>query len=238
MFEPRIEVRDCGSGGISVDCPYHPQMIRHARLLGGRFIHGRDLWFFEATEESRVRAMLRLLYGWDGPPQPAPRWVTIRYRFDGTEGGEFWIAGHHVAERRVAGTMPVLGPGVSIIAGGFESRGGTRTRPALGGAGTVVAIQGVAEPLALVLATDNPRQIQIVGTPDSEAAVLPAEVLPLPMLLRQAQRYLAALDRGAADLNAWPLLVVDELGGDVVLRDLIRQSHAALAARKEEDDGE
>jgi hypothetical protein len=146
MSQPTdIAITPTTAGRIAVVAPYNTDWTTQARAFGGRWDAARKAWTFDARDEDRVRAALVEIYGSDG--SAVAETVTIRVDLDKAtwvdprEG--VIIAGRTVA-RRIERDKPVLLKGAVVIAGGFDSSGGSVKNPRLDATpGTVLEVRDV-----------------------------------------------------------------------------------------------
>lgn len=127
---------------IVLDAPYHPNMPKRARALGGRFDGVSKTWSFDVRDEERVRAMARDIYGTDG--STAVELVTVRVNLDvyPHERQTMFFAGRKIAHRPGRDYSVRLGDGVVVVEGGFPGSGGSMKNPALSPKdGTVLEIR-------------------------------------------------------------------------------------------------
>lgn len=144
---PDVRVtRDAGS--LRIRCPYHPDVVRHMRYLGGRWDPATKTWVCDQRDAHRVARVLTETYGWTGS---LPVEVTdILLALSDDDGHELvgdnplWAFGRMIAERRGRDDRVRLGSGVVLVRGGFRHSAGSRRYPELGPLpGTVLEVRDV-----------------------------------------------------------------------------------------------
>jgi len=123
---------------IDVISPYHPDFVKLARQLNGKF--GAGPWTFDARDEARIRDLLRSIYGTDGsgPIEVA----DVQAIITGTNGGDnvLFALGREIASRRERDARVRLGNGVTIVDGGFPGSCGSTKYPRLVSSGPVIVL--------------------------------------------------------------------------------------------------
>ena len=144
---------------LAVTAPYSGDFIARAKSLGGRWSAADRAWMFEERHHVRVQEIVAEVYGWSlGAPQ-ALRTVDLLLEWPGLESeiwagsrghGELVMCGRTLIRQKTRDGGPVFSEGVSVYAGRFARRGGSRANPALNpDAGTAILIEGVPAPVAL-----------------------------------------------------------------------------------------
>ena len=67
------------NGRIAVSSPYHPNFPARARFLGGEWDAQRQIWMFDAKDDSRVQSLCREIYGTDGADGMTPLPDAVRH---------------------------------------------------------------------------------------------------------------------------------------------------------------
>lgn len=146
-------------GKLDVVSPYHPDMPRQAKSLGGRWNSAGRSWVFDQRDEDRVRDMLRSIFGTDGSPADQADLVTIRWDISGycqTKGdNELRLGGRLVASRRTRDADVRLGEGVVLISGGFPGSAGSMQYPALAAKdNTIIEVRDIPRAVVASAAAD------------------------------------------------------------------------------------
>lgn len=143
MSDTNITVTVEGSKVVTTT-PYNPDFIAPAKGLGGRFLgkeNGLGKWQFDSRDEQRVRDLLRTTYGTDGD---AVETVTVRIDITKASDPEFRRFGRLIARRDERDADVRLGPGVVLVHGGFQGRGGSMKYPELGPLdGTILEVRDI-----------------------------------------------------------------------------------------------
>lgn len=150
-----------GSHMVELEAPYHPNLPKIARDIGGTFSSVNKCWYFDARDEERVKKLALLIYGTDG--ENLGELVTTRIDMDMiTNSQELWMFGRQVARRWTRDCRVKLGMGVIVVEGGFPSSGGSGKYPTLNAfVGTVLEVRDVPRELAEKRAKENPDLIEI-----------------------------------------------------------------------------
>jgi hypothetical protein len=161
---------------VLLQSPYHPDLPRRAKAIGGSWIAGSGVWAFDPRQTDAVREMCADLFGID-PHGPPPQLVDVRIELAGEITRELWFAGRCVAQRYSRDSAVRLGPGVVLEAGKFASRGGSARYPEIGKAdGVVLLLRDVPLPMAERERQRGPgdgvARIEILGPSEPAAAVL------------------------------------------------------------------
>ncbi len=160
---------------IVVSIPHCPTFGAKAKALGGTlntFIATWS-WLFPHEREEDVRELCREVYGHDGDPGET---VTCRVAVPDAARDTLWGLGRRLAWRKFCPTPVELGPGVSLVRGGFAKFGG-RTGPALEPhAYTVLEVRDVPVQFARREAAASGGMIDLVGESDVVACVCLQEV--------------------------------------------------------------
>jgi len=113
---------------ITLSSPYHPNLPKRAKDLGGKWNGDARTWQFDVRDGERVRQMCREIYGTDGTPTQT---ATIRMRLEGSQPQTIWQFGREIATRAGRDERVRLGDGVVLIEGEFAISGGSRQYPAI-----------------------------------------------------------------------------------------------------------
>ncbi|MFD4933361.1 helix-turn-helix domain-containing protein [Streptomyces virginiae] len=146
----------------------HPNFPDAARRLGGRHLKRTvhwEHWQFDARSETYIRALCLDTWGTDGSLETDRDLVVVRWTNPDDAGRqELWLAGRFVAARSSRDTKVYLGHGVTVLQGGFPSRGGTTRQPRIEvDYGTVLEIRDVPR-VAAEKAAGEERGVEIVET--------------------------------------------------------------------------
>jgi hypothetical protein len=117
---------------IIVSAPYHPLLPEKSKLLGGSYNHEEKTWEFEVRHENQVRQMCFEVFGTDGEEEMAT--VDVHARLDllcQNRASDVWACGRMLAKRFFKNKPPKLGPGVTLLSGGFAESGGSAKSPHL-----------------------------------------------------------------------------------------------------------
>lgn len=143
MTAPEITVTTTDKT-TTVHAPYHPDLPRPARAIGGDH-KGNGKWVFDQRDDQRVRDLLTEVYGTDGTPGQT---VTVKYHLGNATGHirrpEHWRFGRAIATRKHRDDPVRLGTGVILLQGGFTASAGSVKNPDLGAReNTLVEIRDV-----------------------------------------------------------------------------------------------
>lgn len=136
-----IETKHSAGGThVLLYAPYHPEMPAKARAIGGKWQPSNKNWAFDIRDEQRVRDLACEIYGTDGTPtQTVTVHLAVQYY-----GQTLYFAGREIAHRPSRDSSVRLGHGVIVIAGGFDSRGGSVKNPRLDTKdGTILEIRDI-----------------------------------------------------------------------------------------------
>jgi hypothetical protein len=148
------------NGSVDVDSPYHPDFVKAARRLNGKF--GGGVWTFDGRDTERICEALIEVYGTDGS-MPVEV-VDIEVVITGNNGGDtsLFALGRQIAQRRGRDTRVQLGDGVVIVEGGFPASAGSAKYPRLVSNGPVkVLVRDVPRILAEKAASEDPDTYRI-----------------------------------------------------------------------------
>lgn len=164
MLKIAIVNMQSGVQKVTLEAPYHPNLPKKARELGGDFSHDNKCWYFDLRDEERVRKLAIQIYGTDG--ETSVELVTVHINMDLIQDMEqLWIFGRQVASRWDRDSRVRLGEGVIVIQGGFPNSAGSRRYPMLSAfEGTVLEIRDVPRELAEKKAKANPDEVVILET--------------------------------------------------------------------------
>lgn len=150
-----------GRGSLYVTSPYHPDLIREARRMGGRFIRGRKEWVFPESMLESVTQTLRSVYGTAGEPVEYEDVVLSRIEPTHNDLGTCYRLGRLIASRLERDSRVQLGYGVELIDGGFRSRAGSQRSPKIGENDAVVRVHNA--PKRLVEKEIGSEEVEVVG---------------------------------------------------------------------------
>lgn len=122
-------IMPAGEGKILSIAPYHPEWLRRAKyVFNGKWDADKGGWVFDARLMDKVQETLTSIFG--APSEPR---VDVELALDeiNPSGYALWLLGRLIAERRHRDAPVRLGPGVSILQGGFQPRGGSMKYPDL-----------------------------------------------------------------------------------------------------------
>ncbi|MGW9120662.1 helix-turn-helix domain-containing protein [Streptomyces sp. NPDC055663] len=147
---------------LEVRVPHYPRFVAAARLLGGIRIKtssSGEYWHFAPSVEARVRELCISLWGTDGTLHKNSDLVTLHWKPDDLRWEkETWLVGRLIAVRPHRDSNVQLGWGVTLLKGGFGSRGGSIKNPALDPLdGTVLEILNVPRSIAEITRRDTPN---------------------------------------------------------------------------------
>lgn len=161
---PDVKIKNLSNGKIAFYSPFHPDLARAARDLGGkpaRDQYGKfHYWEFDPRDLDRVRDLGRRFFGTDGT-EDASDLVTVRVHVNNLEGteAEGRFAGRLIAERPARDASVRLAPGVVLVAGRFPSSGGSMKYPDLNADDdTVIEIRDLPR-AALAIAREGSYEI-------------------------------------------------------------------------------
>lgn len=138
-----IKVFKTQSGKLAARTPYHPDLPKRFKALGGKWNDMSRVWVFDLRDEERVRAVVEEIFG---SLIPSGRKVSLRYRITRADGSPVRLAGRVIADRRDRDRAVSLAEGVVVVEGDFPDSGGSRNYPHIGlavGQGVVVEIRDV-----------------------------------------------------------------------------------------------
>lgn len=145
---------------IRVVVPYHPEFVRRARMLGGRFVDGA--WVFDELMERHVKDVLCNIYGTDGS---SVELVDVRMKLNAYGcRKEVWELGRLIVERTDRDCPARLGGGVILESGGFSAIGGSIKYPLIDSNDAVVLVHDVPRMLAERAASEKPEVFSVVPT--------------------------------------------------------------------------
>jgi hypothetical protein len=131
-----IKIRIEGAVAFTT-APYHPDFVKIAKALNGRWKPEIKGWAFDARDTGRICDALRSVFGItptiEGAPSTAPSGdtVTIRVEVTSEAPNPLWGFGRLLAERRHRDLPVRLGNGVVVYRGEFPEWAGTRRSPEL-----------------------------------------------------------------------------------------------------------
>jgi hypothetical protein len=138
MTPPRPHIYVCAPDvGVLLTAPHHPDLAEAARNLGGIFLGNKTLmgtayerWQFDAGDERLIRDFARRIWG---PVDTDPGTVTVLYMIphEANTRQDLWRFGRRLAYRPDHDHTVQFDEGVTVYAGRFPWRGGSRSRPAL-----------------------------------------------------------------------------------------------------------
>ncbi|MDT8895503.1 hypothetical protein RSO41_12635 [Halomonas sp. I1] len=137
-----------GTKTVTVNTPYHPEIVDLFNNLGGQWNSEFSGWTFDPRDLPRVREALIHVFGTDG--EDGAELVTAQVRFDADyyeDQQAFFFAGREIARAYGRDTGAKLGPGVTVVEGPAPTGGGsmknwkTVIRP-----GTVIEIKDLPRP--------------------------------------------------------------------------------------------
>lgn len=164
---------------VTLDAPYDAALPPRARELHGRFDRERKVWTFDARDLERVKTLARDIYGTDGSDADEPP-VTLVVDL-AKLGVDRWargvsLVGREVAYRPARDDAVRLGPGVVLLAGVFESSGGSRANPCLGSlSGITVEVRDLARASAEQVMAQHPGAATLAGGDHVDVQALRAE---------------------------------------------------------------
>lgn len=141
-----------GSKKIRLDSPYHPDLPKRAKAMGGKFNGDAKAWYFDLRTLGAVRQMSLEVYGIDPLAEPEEM-VNVRIfnDIDNLPGEQtVWAMGREIVSRPSRDASVRVGQGVAVVAGGFKSSGGSRNNPSIGSClpGTVIEVYDVPRSVA------------------------------------------------------------------------------------------
>lgn len=140
------EIRD----RVSVSCPFNPEFVAEAHKLNGKWYDGiKPAWRFDPRDETRIHEICKKIYGTDGQGPVVTMDIQIHLDRYHTNEAQLFTCGRQVAWRPGRDASVRLGNDVVIVAGGFNSSGGSAKYPTLSPKlGTVLEIRDVPMELA------------------------------------------------------------------------------------------
>lgn len=137
-----------GEQKVKLESPFHPDMSREARAIGGDWNGGAKAWYFDVRDEQRVRNLAIKLFGTDGS---APiDLVDVRVTLSGRGSQEEWRFGRLLAKRWSRDAPVSLGDGVVVIEGQFSKSGGSRNYPRVDWIGDSITLEVRDVPRSMV----------------------------------------------------------------------------------------
>jgi hypothetical protein len=170
----QVEITKVGNE-LHVESPYHPDLPRQARKLGGDW--RKPVWVFDARNEAEVRALYRDVYGTDGSSED--KTVTVEIKFSSEEAycgdKSLFFAGRQIVRIFDRDSGAKLGDGVTVLEGGFSS-GGSRKNPCLTReVGTKIRIFDIVEALVDEIRSVDGVESVSIAPPKPELASAPAD---------------------------------------------------------------
>ena len=169
-------------GTIEVRTPYHPNFPPKARELGGAWDAGGKCWVFGAGDMDRVRQLCVMIYGRDGITETET--CTVRIELLDRNVKDVYRFGRCLVERSRRDWNVKLGEGVSIVTGGFPSRGGSAQNPELlTYPNTILEVSGV--PRSLVNGEGIVQVSVSTDTTPEQLAAIREGMATLPDMIRK-----------------------------------------------------
>lgn len=124
MSYPRIDIAK-SLGEIIVSSPFHPDMPKRARLIGGKWSGGDKAWRFDDRDAQRVRELLLDIYGWTESARTIDVQITARHSVEAYNEG-IYAAGRQLARAMDRDSGALLGEGIIHVSGEPPTSGGSR----------------------------------------------------------------------------------------------------------------
>ena len=143
--------------------PYHPDVPREAKNLGGRWDAGAKSWHFDPRDEDRVRDLCRNIYGTDGTD---PRKVTVQMKLGAFASYQksIYVLGAPVASVFGRDGGAKLADGVVLVGGSIGSSGSRKNPKIVSDKGAVIELRDVArEAIERVLSGEIEAGDYVVG---------------------------------------------------------------------------
>lgn len=166
----------------TLSSPYHPELPKRAKALGGKFDGTSKTWKFDARDEDRVREMAVEIYGTDGTDTET---VTVRVEIGEDDlvsqnRESLYLGGQQIARAFGRDSGALLADGVVLIEGRAESGGSVKNWDTRLSAGSTFEIRDVPRGVAdrmLEEAADNDRiaDARIVDETSDRREALQAE---------------------------------------------------------------
>lgn len=155
-----------GSTKIKLETPYHPDLPKRLRALGGQWSDIKRVWYLPADLEKEVRQVCLDIFQIDPMAEQPTDLVNVRIDISSLSLHQdtLWMFGRSVLRRMGRDAQVKPGDGVSIVAGGFASRGGSRNNPAIGYPedGTVILVRGVPRASLEKFALEYPESTVVI----------------------------------------------------------------------------
>jgi hypothetical protein len=163
--------------------PYHPDIPREAKKLGGKWNSSTKSWVFDVRDKERVKKLCRSIYGTDGETSEVVTVrVTAKKQWEEYCQGLF-LYGRSIARAFNRDSGAKIGDGVILLSGGFISGGSWKNWKTICKEGTIFELR------------DIPRKAFEENSIDSE---LSAEVIDQEIdkeaLKEEKKRLLARID--------------------------------------------
>lgn len=153
-----VKMQD-GTSRFRLDSPYHPDLPKRLRAMGGQWNNERKAWYMPADMEPQLRQLCIEFFSTDPLAPPETDLVTVEVQAGDLDYNDTcWLFGREILRRPGRDMSVRVGAGVSIISGGFRSSGGSARYPNIGMAqdGTVIRVRDVARSDALAYQAEHP----------------------------------------------------------------------------------
>lgn len=163
---------------ITTQTAYNPKFAERARKLAGKWDSQRKVWVFPSSQEDRVRALCREIYGTDGGTDGSivnEQSCTLRVDLSdaSTSGTELYVCGRQVARVFGRDSGAKLGDGIVVLEGNFRSGGSMKHPRLMWSDRTVIEVLDCPVGIARKYVANNPESASIVGEEPGGDNVVP-----------------------------------------------------------------
>ena len=161
----KVVMKADNSTALKLESPYHPDLPKKLRALGGTWHDGAKAWYFPTDLEKNLRDLCVEFYGLDPLAEVPAESVVLRIESPHyIEESTWWQFGRQILRRASRDSSVQPGEGVSIIEGGFSAAGGSRNNPTIGYANdnTILLVRNVPKAMADKFIAENPKLDVIV----------------------------------------------------------------------------
>ena len=182
---------------ITVSSPYHQDLPRRARNVGGRWDPTKKCWIYDARDLEVVTDLYRDIYGY-APTSAEEDATTPKVDVTITVGEDPWygdcgplvLGGRILAKAYGRDSGARVGHGVIMRNGHIDSRGSAKNWHTLASAGTTFVARDVPLPQAHAMRDKAPREVAVEYEDPSEVGSAP---LPCAADVATTKRTLEAL---------------------------------------------
>lgn len=175
---------------LRVVSPYDKNFIAKAKAIGGKWNSGFKVWEFDCRDQKRVEELLGEVYGWISPINAGNEVVTVRVDLRQWKNESRAFAFGREIARKPDRDNIYLGPGVVVVEGVLQKRGGSQRNPCISNSGVIVEVRDIPVG-ALDLAREQDIDFEIVEDSNDinenmlrqERAMLKARIKEIDLLI-------------------------------------------------------